>query len=80
MKTVLMDAPQWRTVLQWMSAVIDTHCKVSYNRVNVNGVIPAKGVNTVLKDMASAADAAVELQKENKKLKAELNKLKKRGK
>lgn len=84
MKTVLMDAPQWRTVLKWMSAVIDTHSKVSYNRVNENGVIPSKGVNTVLKDMAEAADAARHLQKdrnylmkENKQLKAQLNELKK---
>ncbi len=70
-----MNAPQWRTVLQWMTAVIDTHCKVSYNKVNENGVVPAKGVNEVLKDMAKAADAAITLQKENKKLKEQLNKL-----
>ena len=63
-----MPAPQWRTVLTWMAAVIDTHSKVSFNRKNVNGQIPSKGVYSVLKDMAKAADAAKELQEENKKL------------
>ena len=72
MKTILMDAPQWRTVLQWMTAIIDTHSKVSFNRKNINGQIPAEGVYDVLKDMAKAADDAKELQEENERLKAKL--------
>ena len=75
MKTIKMPAPQWRTVLQWMAAIIDTHSKVSFNRENVNGQIPSKGVYNVLEDMAKAADAAKELQEENQRLKAKLNML-----
>ena len=71
-KVIKMDPPQWRVVLQWLAAVIDTHAKVSWNRTNENGVIPAKGVETVLKDMARAADLAAQLQKENKQLKKQL--------
>jgi hypothetical protein len=74
MKTILMDAPQWRTVLKWMAAVIDTHAKVSFNRKNENGVLPSKGVYSVLEDMAKAADAAKELEEENQRLKNQLNK------
>jgi hypothetical protein len=73
-KVIKMDPPQWRLVLQWLAAVIDTHAKVSWNRTNENGVIPAKGVETVLKDMARAADLAAQLQKENKQLKKQLKK------
>tara|TARA_R100000655_G_scaffold15417_1_gene34246 strand:+ start:493 stop:753 length:261 start_codon:yes stop_codon:yes gene_type:complete len=72
MKTIQMPAPQWRTVLQWMTAIIDTHSKVSFNRKNINGQIPAEGVYDVLKDMAKAADDAKELQEENERLKAKL--------
>ena len=71
-----MPAPQWRTVLKWMSAVIDTHAKVSFNRINESGIRPAHGVYSVLEDMAKAADAARELQEENQRLKAELKQLK----
>lgn len=79
MKTIQIDAPQWRTVLQWMAAIIDTHSKVSFNRKNVNGQIPAEGVYDVLKDMAKAADSARELFKENERLKAEIKQLKNKG-
>ena len=79
MKTIKMPAPQWRTVLQWMAAIIDTHSKVSFNRKNINGQIPAEGVFDVLKDMAKAADAAKELEEENQRLKTELNQLNKKG-
>lgn len=75
-KVIKMDPPQWRVVLQWMAAVIDTHAKVSWNRTNENGVIPAKSVETVLKDMASAADLAAQLQKENEELKKHISALK----
>lgn len=68
MKTIKMPAPQWRTVLQWMAAIIDTHSKVSFNRKNINGQIPAEGVYDVLEDMASAADAAKKLEEENQRL------------
>jgi len=74
-----MPAPQWRTVLQWMAAIIDTHSKVSFNRKNINGQIPSEGVYNVLEDMAKAADAAKELQEENQRLKAELKQLNKKG-
>jgi len=79
MKTIQMDAPKWRTVLTWMTAVIHTHSKVSFNRKNVNGQIPSKGVYSILEDMAKAADAAKELEKENQRLKAELKQLNKKG-
>ena len=75
-KQIKMDPPQWRVVLHWMVAVIDTHAKVSWNRTNENGVIPAKSVETVLKDMASAADLAAQLQKENEQLKKQLRRYK----
>ena len=71
-RVIKMDPPSWRVVLQWMTAVIDTHAKISYNKTNANGVIPAKSVETVLKDMASAADLAAQLQKENEELKKQL--------
>jgi len=79
MKTIKMPAPQWRTVLQWMAAIIDTHSKVSFSRKNINGQIPSKGVYSVLEDMAKAADAAKELQEENERLKAQLKQLNKKG-
>jgi len=75
MKTVKMNAPQWRTVLQWMAAIIHTHCKKSWERVNVNGVIPSKNVLEVLQDMASAADAARRLKLENEQLKRQLQRV-----
>ena len=77
MKTIKIDAPQWRTVLQWMAAIINTHCKKSWERVNGNGVIPSKSVLDVLQDMASAADAARRLKVENEQLKKQLKKLNK---
>jgi hypothetical protein len=43
---------------------------VSFNRENVNGQIPSKGVYDVLEDMAKAADAAKELQEESERLRA----------
>lgn len=73
-KQLKMDPPSWRVVLHWLAAVIDTHAKVSWNRTNENGVIPAKSVETVLKDMARAADLAAQLQKENQQLKKQLKK------
>lgn len=79
MKTIQIDAPQWRTVLQWMTAIIQDHVKLSWERKNINGVIPAHGVYDVLKDMAKAADSARELFKENERLKAELKQLKNKG-
>lgn len=79
MKTIKIPAPQWRTVLQWMTAIIDDHSKVSFNRTNINGQIPSKGVYNVLEDMAKAADAAKELEEENQRLKAQLNQLNKKG-
>ena len=80
MKTIQMPAPQWRTVLTWMTAIIQDHTKVSWERKNINGVIPSHGVYDVLKDMAKAADAARELQEENELLRAELKQLKNMGK
>lgn len=77
-KVIKMDPPQWRVVLQWMAAVIDTHAKVSWNKTNENGVIPSKSVEAVLKDMASAADLAAQLQKENEELKKQIITLKKK--
>lgn len=79
MKTIKMPAPQWRTVLTWIAPIIDDHAKVSFNRKNINGQIPSKGVYNVLEDMAKAADAAKELQEENERLKAELKQLKNKG-
>jgi len=63
-RVIEMEPPSWASVLQWMSAVIDTHAKVSWQRKNENGVIPAESVMAVLKDMASAADEAVRMAKE----------------
>ncbi len=77
-KVIKMDPPQWRVVLQWMAVVIDTHAKVSWNKTNENGVIPSKSVEAVLKDMASAADLAAQLQKENEELKKQIITLKKK--
>tara|TARA_Y100000114_G_scaffold49849_1_gene45514 strand:- start:401 stop:640 length:240 start_codon:yes stop_codon:yes gene_type:complete len=79
MKAIQMPAPQWRTVLKWIAAIIDMHSKVSFNRENVNGQIPSIGVYDVLKDMAKAADAAKELEEENQRLKTQLNQLNKKG-
>ena len=75
-KVIKMDSPQWRTVLQWMSVIIDTHTKVSWNRKNINGNVPAKNVLKILQDMASAADLAAQLQKENEELKKQIITLK----
>ena len=77
-KVIKIDPPQWRVVLQWLAAVIDTHAKVSWNRTNENGVIPAKSVETVLKDMARAADEAAKLEHEIKELKKTINLVKER--
>jgi len=72
MKTIQMDAPQWRTVLTWIREIIKDHAKVSWERKNINGQVPAAGVYDILKSMAKAADSARELFKENERLKAEL--------
>jgi hypothetical protein len=69
MRIIEQEAPKWRTVLWWMTAIIESHTKLSWNKTNVNGSIPADNVNSVLQDMAKAADAAVTLQRENEQLK-----------
>tara|TARA_R100000152_G_C6782117_1_gene218489 strand:- start:2838 stop:3260 length:423 start_codon:yes stop_codon:yes gene_type:complete len=77
MRIIEQEAPKWRTVLTWMTAIIESHTKLSWNKTNLNGSIPADNVNSVLQDMAKAADAAVELQRENEQLKKQNEQLKK---
>ena len=72
-KIIKMDPPQWRTVLRWITCIFDTHAKVSWNRKNINGTVPAKNVLKLLQDMARAADLAAQLQKENEQLKKKIN-------
>jgi len=74
-KVIKMDPPQWRVVLRWITYIFDTHAKVSWNRKNINGKVPAKNVLKLLQDMASAADLAAQLQKENEQLKKHINAL-----
>jgi len=71
-KVIKIDPPQWRTVLRWITWIFDTHAKVSWNRKNINGTVPAKNVLKLLQGMARAADLAAQLQKENKQLKKQL--------
>ena len=77
MQIIEQEAPKWRTVLTWMSAIIESHTKLSWNKTKTNGYIPADNVNSVLQDMAKAADAAVELQRENEQLKKQNEQFKK---